>query len=314
MRVAFDRADFQSIKSLWSEFYPEKYHVSADLIRANTVDSRVFDWGASEIEQVDGRTAGFVAVKRSANPTLFKGPDPDQAHLSALAFAEPNVGIDLVSRAKRILRERGIHCLIFGQDSRHFFPGCPEECGSLRDFLMVEGFEVQGQMHDVESNLSNYEPPAGSLDPLGKGTVARVCETKDQYPLSEFLDREFPGRWTHDVLDKLEIEGPSTVLGLFHGERCEGFALLQSEGAILPIGGAVWHRSLGEHWGSLGPIGVSKSVRGKGLGKALLASGLIELRHRGVKRCIIDWTNLIDFYGAHGFEIARTYKVLKLEL
>ena len=82
----------------------------------------------------------------------------------------------------------------------------------------------------------------------------------------------------------------------------------------MPIGGAVWRLSLGEKWGSLGPIGVATQERGRGLGHALLGSALINLKQRGVRQCIIDWTTLDDFYGKHGFEVSRRYKIASLKL
>lgn len=125
----------------------------------------------------------------------------------------------------------------------------------------------------------------------------------------EFLDREFPGRWPYDVRRKAKAEnGLDFVLGMFDGPECIGFAVIQKDGSDnLPIGGAVWQASLGSKWGALGPIGVAKKVRGQGLGDALLTRSLDMLKRLGVRRCIIDWTAIPEFYERHGFEISRTY-------
>jgi len=71
---------------------------------------------------------------------------------------------------------------------------------------------------------------------------------------------------------------------------------------------------LGENWGSLGPIGVSAGLRGRGSGHALLGQALSHLRDLGARRTIIDWTGLVDFYGRHGFEVTRRYQYLSLAL
>jgi predicted N-acetyltransferase YhbS len=68
-----------------------------------------------------------------------------------------------------------------------------------------------------------------------------------------------------------------------------------------------WHRLLGEHYGGLGPIGVSASHRGRGLGLALLCHSVAHLRDLGVRRMCIDWTNLLDFYGKIGFAPWKEY-------
>ena len=326
MRVGFQQADFDALAGLWARVYPERYHVTPALLRAKTTESPLFDWGASFMELRDGAPVAFTAVKRSAG-RLYKGPDKDVAHLTGLAFDDPLVGIDLMAVTKQVLRERGIHGLRFGQDAGHFFPGCPSDCLALRDFLIVEGFEEGEEVVDLERDLASYEPPEGALDavhawsggPLpacdpGKAVVAPI--SPEHAPLlKEFLMREFPGRWAYDTLRLLDREERHDgVFALFIDGAIEGFALTQAEGQKIPIGGAVWHLNLGEKWGSLGPIGVSHRVRGQGYGGALLGATLCVLRDRGVRRCIIDWTTLVEFYGKHGFEPTRTYRVFNLAL
>lgn len=312
--MTFREADFGALEALWRRFYPERFAVDADLIRFNSVDSPLFDWGASRLAMDGGAVKGFVLVKKSAGPTLFPGPDPDQAHLSAIAFEDPYLGVDLLASTKRNLRNRGIYKLVFGQDIRHFFPGCPDEFHALRDFLKVEGFEETHGAFDLERDMSDYEPPAGCLDPRD-GVELRALTLDDREALVEFLEREFPGRWRHDVIDKIDVEGRMDfVLGLFVKGRLEGFAHTQDSSHGAPVCGAVWKVSLGEKWGTLGPIGVSESVRGKGLGHAILAFGLADLKRRGVGRALIDWTTLGDFYGRHGFEVTRRYTGMALRL
>ena len=74
MRVGFQEADFEALADLWARVHPERYHVTAALLRAKTTESPLFDWGASFIELRDGAPVGFTAVKRSAG-RLYKGPD-----------------------------------------------------------------------------------------------------------------------------------------------------------------------------------------------------------------------------------------------
>lgn len=326
MRVGFQEADFEALAALWAQVHPRRYVVTPEVLRANTVGSPVFDWGSSFIEIHRGAPVAFTAVKRAAT-RLYKGPDKDQAHLSAIAFLDPAAGIDLMAATKQVLRDRGIYRLRFGQDSRHFFPGCPSDCLSLRDFLIVEGFEEGDAVVDLERDLIGYAPPQGALDvlsawsadarpdPVPGGATVGPIKPDDVPALQAFLEREFPGRWAFDTLELLDREKRADgVFALFVGETMEGFAVTQAEGLQLPIGGAVWHLDLGERWGGLGPIGVSKSVRGCGYGDALLGASLSALRDRGVRRCIIDWTTLEGFYGRHGFEPTRSYQEFTLML
>lgn len=309
MKKSFRNADFERLAQFWNGCHPDRYRIDADLLRLNTVESPVFDWGASVIEEADGEILGFLLVKKSA-ASLYSGPDRDQAHLSAITYCDPQFGVDLMADLKRLLTDRGSSRIVFGQDSRHFFPGCPEDCATLSAFLMVEGFDGSGSAMDLERDLADYENPYS----VPQGDEMRPLEEKDILALDEFFQREFPGRWRYDVMKKVEIEGPGCVFGLFHGDKVDGFALVQDSTNQAPIGGAVWRNDLGENWGSLGPIGVSEAIRGKGSGHALLGSALTHLKSKGVRRCIIDWTTLVNFYGRHGFTVTRRYKSLALRL
>jgi predicted N-acetyltransferase YhbS len=312
MRKSFRQADFNALADLWNEFHPLQYAIGPELLEFNTVKSPVFDWGLSQIEYgQDGSIQGFICIKRSA-ANMFKGPSIDQAHLSACAYRDPRVAVDLVAEAKRILRNRGINRLIFGQDSRHFWPGCPSDVGSICGFLMVEGFEEHGQQFDMERDLSDYVAPKPTPTEVD---FRPLNGEEDVVAIRVFLEQEFPGRWHHDVMDKVRLEETGDcVIGAFQNGKAIGFALVQHAGQNCPIGGAVWKRSLGDNWGAIGPIGIGAALRGHGFGDALLSASCLHLKDLGVRKCIVDWTTLEDFYGRHGFAVSRRYKssVLKL--
>ncbi len=328
MRVGFREADFESLACLWNGFFPDRYAIDEGLLRANTADSPVFDWGSSSIEIENGECVGFAAMKKSANPSLYPGGDPDQAHICALVFRDAAAVVDLCADAKRLLRNRGVYKIVFGEDSRHFFPGCPEDCPALKSFLTIAGFEEGEEVVDLERDLDGYEPPGNCLNPLGEypghkaskrpkapKALVRALKESDREALDMFLLREFPGRWHYDTFAKADLEGGlDFVYGLFVEGALEGFAVTQDSSHKLPVGGAVWKRSLGDSWGALGPIGVSKRVRKRGFGDALLGAALLGLQSRGVRRTIIDWTGLVDFYGKHGFEPTRWYRQFALRL
>jgi GNAT superfamily N-acetyltransferase len=306
MTVDFRDADLESLCAIYNRTVPDRYCIDELLLRQHTVDSPFFDWGASLIDP--GRA--FVAVKRSPS-RLYRGPNPDVSHLCIVGFQDPTVLLDLLKEAKRCLVNRGVIKLQFGGENGHFFPGCPTDCHSIRDFLLIEGFEEGGESHDLERDLEDYQMPR--IPPAG--FEFRPVEEGDLAALNEFLLAEFPGRWHYDTFRKIEDEDdPGIIFGLFQRDKCLGFALTQIDGCRTQIGGAVWRLDLGKNWCSLGPIGVAKALRGKGCGGALLGTALDHLKRLGGRRCIIDWTGLVDFYGLHGFEVTRTYRSATLSL
>jgi GNAT superfamily N-acetyltransferase len=290
----------EAIAQVWNASAGAKYLVQPEQVAQNLLGHPLLHGEVSK--WIDH---SFVAIKQSA-AGLYQGPDPKTAHLSLFAGKDAST---LLKSAIGALRDEGFESLVVGMDSGHFLPGAPVEIPWIEPWLVQERFEAGGEAIDLERDMSDFE----FEEPLLDGD-RRTLEESDLPKLETFLNREFPGRWHYDVMRKIEAEGPHTVFGLFLDEQCEGFALLQGEGCRLPIGGAVWRSDLGPNWGSLGPIGVSKSLRGHGQGYALLGSALLELKTRGARRSIIDWTGLVSFYGAHGFVVNRTYRSYRLDL
>ncbi len=305
----FEFADYDVLHDLYRKAAPEKYALSPHLLRSHLQQSPLLDLNSSRWLVFDRELVAAAAIKHSAS-TLYTGPDPLTRHLSFFCFRNFEYAKELFGEVESLLRSQGVQKLVFGQDSRHLFPGCPVDWPEMLEFLVGQGFEILNEQVDLERNLADYTPPVGTFEALNETVVARPCRAGDLVELTKFFDAEFPGRWKYDCLQKWNLDGPDAIMGLFEGEACVGFALLQRDGTPLPIGGAVWGASMGANWGSLGPIGVAQSVRGRGLGDALLAAGLMELKRRGAQRCIIDWTTLVDFYGKHGFAVNRTYKSL----
>ena len=311
----FHGIDFQQLATAWRKFYPARFNVSPWLLQENTVGHPCLDWGCSLALVREDRISSFIAVKKSAAPHLFRGPDPDQAHITALAFEDPVEMVDLFAQVKSSLRQRGVYRLVFGADHGHFFPGIPEECTYLRNFLEVEGFDVDDArpQYDLERDLTDYEVPEWVRPALSSVNVRRAG-VEDIEPTRAFLDATFPGRWKFDVMRRMEDGRPQDVFLMHEDGQVTGFAFTQSESDAVPMAGAVWCESLGEGWGTLGPIGIGAASRGKKLGHAMLAGALDGMRQSGTKRCLIDWTTLVDFYGAHGFEVSRAYRSAALDL
>ncbi|HXH61859.1 MAG TPA: GNAT family N-acetyltransferase [Fimbriimonadaceae bacterium] len=281
---------------IWAKFYPEKYRVDADLIATNTVRCAQY---LPEISFV--RDDSFAFVKKSAEKK-------EHAHVSAIGCLELDTAFEVVDEVRASLVANGFETWQFGGDRRHFFPGCPTDCSTVKAFLEKCGFSVVGDpVYDVERDLVDYEPPC---EPHSK---ARSCRGSDEEDLRTFFEREFPGRWKDDVMEKFS-EDPSHVYGLFLDGACEGFAMTQLDGDAVRRAGAVWSADLGPMWGALGPIGVSKSLRGQGLGDALLSAALCSLRDQGARRTIIDWTVLTAFYGRHGFVPSHEFVTMRGDL
>lgn len=300
----------QAIVGLWCEFLPNELSIDESLFRDKVLDSPLLNPEASLAAVDDERLVGFAVVKSSPTPSLYEGSATDQAHLNSIAWSAPAAGSMLLEHVRTVLKRQGKVRLVFGQDSGHFFPGCPESCEALKSGLAAAGFQAGEKTFDVGADLTRYVSPTR----LPEETEFRLLKDSDLPDLDRFLEREFSPRWRYDTMTMSSIEGPHTVAGLYVEGEFSGFALLQTWETTEPIGGGVWHCALGDHWGALGPIGVAKHLQGRGLGTAFLGASLACLRDSGVRNCIIDWTGLVDFYGKHGFKICHVYRGMTLEI
>ena len=158
------------------------------------------------------------------------------------------------------------------------------------------------------------------VDPFGPGTGAsRVPGYRatafgngKRREVEEFFARAFPGRWRHDVERMIDCGMRGEDLLLLEEEasgRVLGFANLFSPQSAIYGPGLYWRSLMGESPGGLGPIGVDDAARGKGLGLYLLAEGLAELKSRGCRFTVIDWTDLVSFYAKFGFGIWKSYRM-----
>jgi predicted N-acetyltransferase YhbS len=93
-----------------------------------------------------------------------------------------------------------------------------------------------------------------------------------------------------------------------------GFSRIYDEASAILGPGVYWRALMGRRPGGLGPIGVDASRRGAGLGLGLLSYCVRELRSRGVSTMVIDWTDLLDFYGKLGFKVWKRYEPMSAAL
>lgn len=225
--------------------------------------------------------------------------------------------------------------LSWGGEEFHFTPGIPHAEDRLIKALRLFGFEVSEVVDFVGSlrsvAVSNYIDEGLSLAKK-EGWQCREVESADQKKkLSEFLKREFAGRWSreYEFWQSREDTGRALWLSLHrNSDEIVGFARLCVRGRLqpiergwnpcslrLPLVGAydLNNKSFGKGgaWSdsdsSLGPIGVAQSQRGQGAGKILLAFVLENLRIRNAELTCIDWTNAIKYYRPLEFVQARSF-------
>jgi predicted GNAT family N-acyltransferase len=160
-----------------------------------------------------------------------------------------------------------------------------------------------------------------------RGWTFLAVTPEEKNELHSFLKTEFSARWAREFI--VWGERADTQRGFWHLLRDEknkliGFSRMAVRGR---------HKPLSAGWtpgairlpltagvprldtdSCLGPIGISKSERGRGSGKILLALTIHEISLQGGVRTCIDWTNAYNYYTPLGFEIARRFLSVWKEL
>jgi GNAT superfamily N-acetyltransferase len=208
----------------------------------------------------------------------------------------------LLAWAEDWLRAAGASVIHVGAGLRPFVPGVPVESTSL-DFFVKRSYTAGPHIWDVARSLATWTPP-----PVPTGLHVAPASSTDLPALDAFLAREFPGRWHFEFQEfKRERGWAHDYVLTWRGGQVVGFCRLTLEpDSERPIDRYYLH-GLPQPWGQLGPIGVAGGLRGGGFGRATLEGGLSELHRRGVNGAVIDWTDLIGFYGKFGFKPWREY-------
>ncbi len=261
---------------------------------------------AAVIAWQEGQAVGFVSASLLVEDAAAS--PPDLGYLDALAVVpeaqRQGVGSALLAWAEGWLVGQGCRRVTVGKSLRPFAPGVPVELGT-RGFFEAHGYAAaQEPVWDVAADLSGYTPPATVREIDGQ---VRPAQPRDHDALLAFLRREFNGRWRYEF--EAHVQGGGRIadyMVLWTNRGIDGCCVLTFEDSLRPIE-RFYPYQLPRAWGQLGSIGVSEDRRGRGYGAALMDAGLRRLHSNGVNGCVIDWTNLLDFYAKFGFTPYRQY-------
>lgn len=301
-------ADCETIAKIWNDACHNELAITRRLAEYNT-QSPAGAIQAGQIAMLDNRAVGFVLA--TALPNDPQTSPPHVGWVDAIAVLgnqqKRGVGSTLLAWAEDWLRAQGCTRVRLGGGLRPFAPGYPVELNNIA-FFQKRGYVLRTESNhvwDVARDLSDYT----SALPVTDATM-RPAQPGDENAIAEFFAREFPGRWRYEFQEFLKERGRmSDYILLLTARGVDGFARVTLEDSERPIDRFFMHR-LPKPWGQLGPIGISKDARGKGYGGALLDAGLRYLRDQGVRGCVIDWTDLVDFYAKFGFKPYRQYAIL----
>lgn len=289
---------------IWNSAAHPDYLINERLLAYNALPGSG-EFVAGRLAPHNGAAAGFVLACAASGSAL--------GWLSILAVhpsaQHQGVGSELLVWAENWLQEQGCQRIRLGGSVRPFAPGLPYAMRENLPFFEKNGYQPplnQPYEYDIARSLEDYtllyaRPGRASLDPMQPGEEALLLE---------FLRREYPGRWEFEAREFVKNGGrPVDFLLLRVDGAVQGFCRLTLEDSDRPIE-RFYPQRLPRPWGQFGPLGVSKAVRGQGLGGYMIDAAAAHLRTLGVAGCVIDWTSLVDLYGKFGFILYNQYITL----
>lgn len=300
----------RSVAEIWSQACGTCFTISPDFVGYNLdAVAGIRQEGRFTVD-AGGDVAGFVIASLLTGDA--RTSPPTHGWIDAIAvlpeYQARGHGSELLQWAEEWLSAQGCTDVSLGASIRTFAPGLPPDLLSelffrARGYASGEGAERK-LIWDVAADLAHYETPSEQREVDG---AVRAAGPGDEKALLAFLEREFPGRWRFESREYVGRGGRISDFMLLWTERgVDGFCWLTFEDSQRPLE-RYYPYGLPRPWGQLGPIGVSRDRRSLGYGAAVLDAGLRRLQDNGVRGCVIDWTNLLDFYAKFGFSPYREY-------
>ncbi len=250
-------------------------------------------------------TVGFVLAC-----TVTNDPSITLGWVSAIAVQpaaqRQGIGSELLAWAEGWLKEKSCKRFRVGGNLRPFLPGLPYAMRENAIFFEKRNYRSPSRQpyeYDIARSLKDYQPiysksAHADLHPMQPG---------DEHLLLDFLHREYPGRWEFEAREFVKNGGRASDFLLLHvNVAVHGFCRLTLPDSERPIE-RFYPQRLPQPWGQFGPLGLSKAVRGQGLGGYLIDAAAVHMQSLGVDGCVIDWTSLVELYGKFGFKMYNQY-------
>ncbi|MGB8983612.1 MAG: GNAT family N-acetyltransferase [Anaerolineales bacterium] len=267
-------------------------------------------------ESIEGRLAmqkgepdGFVLACAAKDNSL--------GWVSAIAvhpnFQRQGLGSELLAWAEDWLKVRLCTRVRIGGSLHPFAPGLPYVMSASLPFFEKYGYSSPAHQpceYDIARSLKDYR----SIYPKPDDATLLPMQPGEEPQLLEFLGREYPGRWEFEAKEFVKGGGRAADYLLLRVDGdVHGFCRLTLADSERPIE-RFYPQRLPRPWGQFGPLGLSKAMRGRGLGGYLIDGAAVHLQSLGVDGCVIDWTSLVDLYGKFGFTEYNRYVTLFKDL
>jgi GNAT superfamily N-acetyltransferase len=305
--------DIPSLAALWNASMGAGFPLTERLLRQTMEADPWYEADGCWVARQGADIIGWVLSKTMKAAGAEMGRFQGRGGIGALCvhpdYRRRGIATQLLNRAESFLRAGGSSPSTLYYP-HHLLPGIPAECEAVITLFRQRGYTGFHECVDLWRDLRDYEIPykariASNANP----TVAlRPARTEERDAIIAMVEREFPGGWPYSTRGHFARGGAaSDIIVAVERDEIIGFCHTADWRSPWLLPSTYWHPLLGERYGGLGPVGIAAAHRKRGLGLALCAVAVEDLRRRGVQRMAIDWTTLISFYEQLGFTVWKRY-------
>jgi predicted N-acetyltransferase YhbS len=307
------RDDAPEIIALWNAAFGADFPLTQRLLLQTLDGDPFYESEGCFVARENERIIGWVLSKsmQSAGPEL--GRFQKRGGIGALCVhperQNQGIGGELLNRAENFLRKNNSPVTLLYYP-HHLLPGIPAQNQNAREFFSHREYSGWRECVDLRRDLHDFAVPEKVWRALDENPTVemRPARENESAALIDFVAREFPGGWNYSTRAHFQRNGKASdfIIALENNEII-GFCHTADFRSNWLLPSTYWFPLLGEKFGGLGPVGLGKAQRKRGLGLALTALSVADLKARGVEKMAIDWTNLIAFYEQLGFTVWKKY-------
>ena len=252
------------------------------------------------------KLVGFIIIKTFYNENILLNYN-NKAFISLMyvskKYRNKGIGTTLLKQAEEKLNGYEVNV---GKDLRNFFPGVLNDFDNLGDkFFINRGYSLSYYTHDlICRDISKKEYFTLNNKEIKYEFIGK--NEKDE--LLKFIKDNNWERWVYEAQDYLNNCTKNNIYLVGKDKnKIISFAVVNS----LKDGKYNYnmiYKNRFDNLGGIGPLGVDKDYRKKGLGYDIVAKAFNILKDNNVSDIMIDWTGLMEFYRQFGFEVFKTYR------
>jgi mycothiol synthase len=278
--VPLSEANLGNALGILNRNLPYDNDTTLELLRYKTLEDPDFNPGLTWVATVDGAPHGvMVGVCRPAESAplatvKFFAVDP--------ACRDRGIASEMLSRIESAARSAGAKTMNIGfSRPNYLMPGLDPRYTVGAAFLLRRGYQRAGEAFNMDVNLADSDWSTDDIQArlAAEGIICRRLASTEREVFGQWMTVAVysPG-WRYQALRAAEMDPPA----VFVAEKDDKFVAFACFDGVRP--------------GWFGPMGTKESVRGSGIGSAILIQCLQDMKARGYGVCTINSVGPLYFY------------------